>query len=234
MTHAKILIVEDDVNIMEVLFLSIKNAGYEVIQAPTISEGWEAVQTQHPDMVLLDVNLPDGNGFALAKKIREISDAILIFLTVNSLIEHKLKGFDVGADDYITKPFIPKELIARIQAHLKRKKPSPKENILHIDDLSIHYDQMNIYKNGELLNLYAKEKKLLLHLIENTNKVLSVEQLINHVWGFDGIADSKTLSVHISTLRRKIEDTPSHPKKIQTIRGFGYKFVHTPQKTSSD
>lgn len=228
MTTNKILIVEDDVDIMEVLFLSIKNAGYEVIQASTISEGWGAVQTQNPDMILLDVNLPDGNGFKLAKKTREISDAVIIFLTVNSLIEHKLEGFDVGADDYITKPFIPKELIARIQAHLKRKKPIPKENILHIGNLSIHYDQLNIYKNGELLNLYTKEKKLLLYLIENSNKVLSVDQLIDHVWGYDGVTDSKTLSVHISNLRRKIEDTPTNPQKIQTIRGFGYKFVYKP------
>ncbi|KOS68156.1 transcriptional regulator [Lysinibacillus contaminans] len=228
MTNEKILIVEDDVDIMEVLFLSIKSAGYEVIQASTISKGWEAVQTQHPDMILLDVNLPDGNGFELAGKIREISDAVIIFLTVNSLIEHKLEGFDVGADDYITKPFIPKELIARIQAHLKRKIPSQKENILHTGNLSIHYDQLDIYKNGELLNLFTKEKKLLLYLIENANIVLSVDQLINQVWGYDGVADSKTLSVHISTLRRKIEDTPAKPQQIQTIRGFGYKFVDKP------
>lgn len=226
MTHEKILIVEDDVDIMEVLFLSIKNAGYEVLQASTISEGWKCFQLHQPDMALLDVNLPDGNGFELAEKIRNSSDAVIMFVTVNNLIEHKLEAFDVGADDYITKPFIPKELIARIQAHLKRKKPSPKDNILQIGNLTIHYDQMNIYKNGELLDLYAKQKKLLLYLIEHRNKVLSVEQLINHVWGFDGVADSKTLSVHISTLRRKIEDIPTQPQKIQTIRGFGYTFTH--------
>ena len=228
MTHEKILIVEDDIDIMEVLFLSIQNAGYEVIQASTISEGWKCFQLHQPDMALLDVNLPDGNGFELAEKIRNSSDAVIMFVTVNHLIEHKLEAFDVGADDYITKPFIPKELIARIQAHLKRKKSSTKNPILQIGNLTIHYDQMNIYKNGELLDLYAKQKKLLLYLIEHRNKVLSVEQLINHVWGFDGVADSKTLSVHISTLRRKIEDIPAQPQKIQTIRGFGYTFTHKP------
>lgn len=228
MTHEKILIVEDDVDIMEVLFLSLASAGYEVLKAPTISKGWQAVRKQQPDLILLDVNLPDGNGFELAAKIRKISDAIIIFVTVNSLIEHKLEGFDVGADDYITKPFIPKELIARIQAHLKRKAPSQKEKILHIDNLSVDYEQMDIYKDGELLNLFTKEKQLLLYLIEHSNKVLTVDQLINHIWGYDGVADSKTLSVHISTLRRKIEDTPTKPQRIQTIRGFGYKFVHLP------
>lgn len=228
MTNERILIVEDDIDIMEVLFLSLASAGYEIVKASTISQGWQAVQTHQPDLILLDVNLPDGNGFELAGKIRKISDAVIIFVTVNSLIEHKLEGFDVGADDYITKPFIPKELLARIQAHLKRKVPAPKENILHIDNLTIDYDQMNIYKNGELLNLFTKEKQLLLYLIEHTNKVLSVNQLINHIWGYDGVADSKTLSVHISTLRRKIEDTPAKPQRIQTIRGFGYKFVYSP------
>ncbi|MFJ7735597.1 response regulator transcription factor [Lysinibacillus sp. NPDC097287] len=226
MANEKILIVEDDIDIMEVLSFSITNAGFAVIQAATISEGWNNVQKHQPDLVLLDVNLPDGNGFELAKKIRTISDAIIIFVTVKSLIDHKLAGFDVGADDYITKPFIPKELIARIQAHMKRRTPPQKENILHIDNLTIDFDQKNIYKDGELLNLFTKEKQLLFYLVEHANSVLSIEQLINHVWGYDGVVDSKTLSVHISTLRRKIEDTPAKPMRIQTIRGFGYKFVY--------
>lgn len=226
MANEKILIVEDDIDIMEVLSFSISSAGFTAIKATTISEGWNNCQKHQPDLILLDVNLPDGNGFELAKKIRTISDAILIFVTVNSLIDHKLEGFDVGADDYITKPFIPKELIARIQAHMKRRTPPQKENILHIDNLTINFDTKNIYKDGALLNLFTKEKQLLFYLVENANSVLSIEQLINHVWGYDGVADSKTLSVHISTLRRKIENTPSKPLRIQTVRGFGYTFIY--------
>lgn len=126
----------------------------------------------------------------------------------------------------MTKPFIPKELLARIQANLKRRNPSKKSNIVHIDNLSIHLDEKNVYKDGQLLNLFTKEKLLLFFLIEHANQVISVDQLIDHVWGYDGVTDLKTVSVHISTLRRKIEDIPSKPKWIQTVRGFGYQFVY--------
>lgn len=222
MGHEKVVIVEDDVDIMEVLSLYIENAGYDTYKAWTIADGQALIEAQHPEVIVLDVNLPDGNGFELARKIRQQSDAVLIFLTANDLLEHKLEGFDVGADDYVTKPFIPKELIARIQAHLKRHLKS--SNTLVFDELTIHLDEKEVYKNGELINLYTKEKQLLFYLVEHINKVLSFEQLINHVWGFDGVVDAKTLSVHMSTLRRKIEDIPSQPKWIHTIRGFGYKF----------
>jgi len=224
--NEKILIVEDDIDIMEVLSLTIANANYLVFKASSIYEGWEAVIKQEPDLILLDVNLPDGNGFELARRVREVSDAIIIFVTVNHLIDHKLEGFEVGADDYITKPFIPKELLARIQANLKRKTTSIRNPILHIDNLVIHFDEKNVYKNGKRLNLFTKEKLLLFFLIEHANKVISVDQLIDNVWGQDGVTDSKTVSVHISTLRRKIEDVPAKPKWIQTVRGFGYQFVY--------
>lgn len=222
MGHEKVVIVEDDVDIMEVLSLYIENAGYDTYKAWTIADGQALIESKHPDVIVLDVNLPDGNGFELARIIRQQSDAVLIFLTANDLLEHKLEGFDVGADDYVTKPFIPKELIARIQAHLKRHPKS--SNTLVFDELTIHLDEKEVYKNGELINLYTKEKQLLFYLVEHINKVLSFEQLIDYVWGYDGVVDAKTLSVHMSTLRRKIEDIPSQPKWIHTIRGFGYKF----------
>jgi len=224
--NEKILIIEDDIDIMEVLSLTIANANYLVFKASSIYEGWKAVIKEEPDLILLDVNLPDGNGFELARRVREVSDAIIIFVTVNHLIDHKLEGFEVGADDYITKPFIPKELLARIQANLKRKTTSIRNPILHIDNLVIHFDEKNVYKNGKRLNLFTKEKLLLFFLIEHANKVISVDQLIDNVWGQDGVTDSKTVSVHISTLRRKIEDFPAKPKWIQTVRGFGYQFVY--------
>lgn len=226
MSNEKILIVEDDLDIMEVLSLTLANANYSILKASSLSSGWHLAVTQQPDLILLDVNLPDGTGFELAKRIRDVSDVIIIFVTVNHLIEQKLQGFEVGADDYMTKPFIPKELLARIQAHLKRRNPSKKSNIVHIDNLSIHLDEKNVYKDGQLLNLFTKEKLLLFFLIEHANQVISVDQLIDHVWGYDGVPDLKTVSVHISTLRRKIEDIPSKPKWIQTVRGFGYQFVY--------
>ncbi|WP_341299565.1 response regulator transcription factor [Lysinibacillus sp. FSL H8-0500] len=230
--NEKILIVEDDIDIMEVLSLTVGKANYTVLKATSIAQGWHLAITEQPDLILLDVNLPDGTGFELAKKVRDQSDAIIIFVTVNHFIDQKLEGFEVGADDYITKPFIPKELLARVQANLKRKSLSRKSNIIHIDNLSIHLDEKNVYKDGKLLSLFTKEKLLLFFLIEHVNQVVTIEQLINHVWGYDGVADSKTLSVHISTLRRKIENTPAKPKYIQTVRGFGYQFVY--QKESDE
>lgn len=221
--NEKVVVVEDDLDILEVLSLYLENAGYELYTATTLVAGQKLIAAQRPDVIVLDVNLPDGNGFELAQQIREQSNAILIFLTANDTVEHKLEGFDVGADDYITKPFIPKELLARIQAHLKRHQK--RSNILKAGELTLDFDKKEVYKYETLIPLYIKEKQLLFYLAENANRVLSFEQLLNHVWGYDGVVDSKTLSVHMSTLRRKVEDIPSQPKWIHTIRGFGYKFT---------
>lgn len=225
MSQATVLIVEDDADISEILSLYVSNAGYRVIVASTIESAWKLVQDALPDLILLDVNLPDGSGFDFGQKIRKISEAVIIYLTAYNSIDDKLQGFASGADDYITKPFIPKEVVVRIQAHLKRKLPQAKNKILHIGPLTLNFDEKNIYKDGELINLFTKEKKLLFYLVENSNKVISTEQLVNHIWGYDGIPDLKTVSVHISTLRRKIEENPSKPKYIQTVRGYGYKFA---------
>ncbi|WP_342559324.1 response regulator transcription factor [Metasolibacillus sp. FSL K6-0083] len=230
MADEKILIVEDDEDIMEVLALSMKSANYIVLQAMTFQEAWDIAAQHRPDLILLDINLPDGNGFQLAEKIRELSDAVIIFVTVNHLIEEKLLGFEVGADDYVTKPFIPKELVARVQAHLKRRGATASQQIMRFGQLEAHIDDKMVYKAGQLVNLFTKERQLLFYLIKNANKVLSAEQLIDYAWGFDGTADAKTLSVHMSTLRRKIEENPSQPKYIQTVRGFGYIFSNKDEK----
>ncbi|MFF5994629.1 response regulator transcription factor [Lysinibacillus sp. KU-BSD001] len=221
----KILIIEDDWDINEVLVLYLKNAGFEVYTATTLAAGEKQLCETPIDLILLDVNLPDGNGFDFAKKIRKQFDTIIIFVTIHHYIEQKLQGFEVGGDDYITKPFIPKEVVARVQAQLRRKGTTINEQVIELDNLRIDLDQKEVYKDGERVNLFTKEKKLLFYLVENANKVVSSEQIINEVWGFDGIADSKTVAVHISTLRRKIGDSYSKGSGIQTVRGFGYKFV---------
>lgn len=219
----RIVVVEDDIDILEVLSIYIENAGFQLFKASTVVDGERIILESKPDVIVLDVNLPDGTGFELAKKIRTKTDAILMFLTVNEMIDYKLMGFEVGADDYMTKPFIPKELIARIQAHLKRRVPDQR-NVLTFDDLSIHLDEKEVYCADERINLFTKEKQLLFYLVENRTRVVSSEQLLNKIWGYDGVVDPKTLSVHVSTLRRKIGDSSTKPRWIQTIRGFGYKF----------
>ena len=217
-----IVVIEDDEDILEVLTVYIQSAGYTLYTAKTFLEGKNLIDTYSPDVIIVDINLPDGNGFDLARVIRQYSNAILVFLTANGSIEYKLKGFDIGADDYITKPFIPKELIARIQAQLNRHKRQ--ENILQIQSLYINFDTKEVFKNHTLLPLFVKEKQVLFYLIEKADKVVSTEQLLNHIWGYDGVVNNKTLNVHISSLRKKIEDNPSDPKRILTIRGFGYMF----------
>lgn len=223
--NERIIVVEDDQDILEVLSLYIENAGFQLYKATTIAEGERAILNHKPDVIVLDVNLPDGTGFDLAAKIRNKTDAILIFLTVNETIDYKLLGFEVGADDYMTKPFIPKELIVRIQAHLKRRSPSQHAKILTFDNLEIHLDEKEVYVGGEHVNLFTKEKQLLFYLVEHRDRVVSAEQILDEIWGYDGVVDPKTLSVHISTLRRKIGDSSTKPKWIQTVRGFGYKFI---------
>ncbi|WP_332651737.1 response regulator transcription factor [Lysinibacillus sp. 54212] len=219
-----ILIVEDDQDISGILALYVKNDGYKAIQAMTLHDAMEAVKEHEPDLILLDVNLPDGNGFDFAKEVRKIAETIIIFITVKDSIDDKLEGFDSGADDYLTKPFIPKEVIARIRANLKRRQQS-KPSVIEIGDITINVQEAMVYKAGEIVNLFTKEKQLLFYLVERANMVISTEQLIDNIWGYDDVVDIKTVSVHISTLRKKIENNPSKPEIIQTIRGFGYKFV---------
>ncbi|MEG0383325.1 response regulator transcription factor [Solibacillus cecembensis] len=223
MEESTILIIEDDADILEVLSLYVQNAGYHTLKATTIEEGWKLITTEAIDLMLVDINLPDGNGVDLVKRIREQSEAIIFFVTANDTIEDKLQGFDVGAADYITKPFIPKEVIARIKAHLNRKN-GQRKNQYTLNDIVIDFEEKSVHKAGEKLHLYTKERQILFYLVEHRNQVLSVDQIINNVWGFEEIVDLKAVAVHISMLRKKIEKNSAKPKIIQTVRGFGYTF----------
>lgn len=224
MEDATILIIEDDSDILEVLSLYVQNAGYRVLKATTIQEGWQVFSTEKVDLMLVDINLPDGNGSDLAREVRKTSEVIIFFITANNTVEDKLQGFDVGADDYITKPFVPKEVIARIKVHLNRKKVHKKNQLVISNDLKIDFEEKTVYKQGKELHLFTKEKQILFYLVENQNQVLSVEQIINQVWGYDEFVDLKAVTVHISMLRKKVENNPTKPTYIQTVRGFGYKF----------
>lgn len=225
MEDATILIIEDDEDILEVLSLYVQNAGYNIVKARTISEGKQQFEAHSIDLMLIDINLPDGSGMELAKYIRQQSEVLMFFVSANDTVDDRLTGFDVGADDYITKPFIAKEVIARIKAHINRKKSvSAKKQQLKLDNLLIDFEEKNIYINGEQVHLFTKERQILFYLAENSNQVLSVEQIIDEVWGYEEIVDLKAVTVHISMLRKKIETNPTKPKYIQTVRGFGYKF----------
>lgn len=224
MHSIKIVMVEDEYKIVEIVRLYLEKEGFSVYTSLNATEGLHLIESIVPDVVLLDVNLPGQNGFELAHRYREISDGVLIFITGEKTKDKIIQGFEIGCDDYVTKPFDPTELIARIKANIRRISPNIVTDVLIIGNLSIHFKDMSVFKNGKPVNLFTKERMLLFYLVKHPNQVFSAEQLYDTIWGIDTDADLKTVSVYISTLRKKIEDRPSHPKYIVTVRGFGYKF----------
>ena len=223
MRSTKIVMIEDECKIVEIVRLYLEQEGFTVYTSLNASEGLDLIESIVPDVLLLDINLPDQNGFELAYRYRELSDGILIFISGERTKDTIIKGFEIGCDDYVTKPFDPPELIARIKANIRRIRKS-ESNVLTAGDLSINFKDMSVYKNGKLVDLFTKEKMLLFYLVQHPNQVFSAEQLYDSIWGIGSDADLKTISVHISTLRKKIEDDSGQPQYIHTVRGFGYKF----------
>lgn len=222
MNTIKILIVEDEQPLIDILRLYLAKEGFTVISSTSASEGMRLIDETAPDILLLDIHLPDQNGFDVARKFREQSDGVLIFITGEKSKSTVLEGFEIGCDDFIIKPFDPIELIARIKANIRRSGITATD-VLKVGELKINLINKTVHKNDEEINLFTKEKMLLLYLAENPNQVFSAEQLYDHIWGMDSNADLKTVLVNLSTLRKKIEDNPKKPRYIQTERGFGYK-----------
>ncbi|MCQ6277637.1 response regulator transcription factor [Bacillus sp. EB600] len=223
MRTINILIVEDESIITDISRLYLEKEGYTVYSSLNAADGLRFIEEDAPDIVLLDINLPDLNGFDLARRYREVSDGILIFITGERTRSTIIEGFEIGCDDYITKPFDPPEVLARIKA-IMRRSDTLASNEVHLGDLTINFSDKSIYKKGKEVDLFTKERMLLFYLVEHPNQVFSAEQLFDLIWGIDSDANLKTVSVHLSTLRSKIEDDPKNPKYIRTVRGFGYKF----------
>jgi DNA-binding response OmpR family regulator len=218
-----ILIVEDDDSIIEILRLYLEREEFLVYSAATAADGLQLMEENIPNIVLLDLNLPDQNGFEIARRYRSLSEGILIFITGEKTKNTIIQGFEIGCDDYITKPFDPPEVIARIKANLRRIGVNS-SNELTVGNLTINFSDKTVKKKGEMIELFAKERMLLFHLVQHPNQVFSAEQLYDLIWGIDSEAELKTVQVHLSTLRKKIEMDPKNPRFIQTVRGFGYKF----------
>lgn len=225
----KILIVEDDVTISDVEKGYLEIAGF---QADVVSNGTEGVKralSEDYSLILLDVMLPDYDGFSITKDIRMHKDIPIILVTAKTDELDKLKGLSLGIDDYITKPFSPNELIARVKAHLTRydmlkTSIEKKEEIISIRGLTINETNRQVYVSGEEIELTSKEYELLLLLISTPNKVFSKSEIFEKVWGMNSNNDLPTITVHIRKLREKIETNPSEPEYIQTVWGVGYKF----------
>jgi len=219
---SKILVVEDEENLRRALQFNLKKENYEVFVAANGEEAISLFHEKGPDLILLDLMLPGLAGWEVMRRIRSSSNVPILILTARSQEEDKIEGFNLGADDYITKPFSLAELKARIRAHLRKKETSP--DVLLLGPLKIDYSTFSVKKNGQEISLTRKEFLILWELASNRERVVRSEELLAKVWGEDFFGEEQTLQVHIRRLREKLEDDPSHPQMIKTVRGVGYKF----------
>jgi two-component system OmpR family response regulator len=219
--EAKLLVVEDDPNIVELLSASLRFAGFEVRTATSGSAGVIAFKEQQPDLVVLDVMLPDLDGFEVIRQMRAGGVRTpVVFLTARDATEDKVRGLTLGGDDYVTKPFSLEELTARIRAVLRRTAGEPASPKLAFADLTLDEETHEVYRGGNLVQLSPTEFKLLRYLMLNPNRVLSKAQILDHVWNYDFRGDDNIVESYISYLRRKIDVV--QPRLIQTLRGVGY------------
>lgn len=225
----KIVIAEDEVAIRALIQLFLENRNFIVYPASNGEEALRIVQEVIPDLVLLDIEMPNIDGFEVCKKIREFMDVPIIFISSRRSVMDKVKSLDLGGDDYITKPFDFIELEARINANLRRysnTKSTNENNIIRFDNLEIHLDSFECFVDREKVPLSTRELEILILLARNPNHVWSAEKLYDHIWGYESIGDVQTIKVHISNLRKKLNQYIPSANFIQTVRGFGYKFAY--------
>ena len=220
----KIFLLEDDASIAMGLEYSLHKEEYETRLARTVKEALEIISAEEFDLYLLDLTLPDGSGYDVCRTIKEKGDLPVIFLTAFDDEVNVVMGFDLGADDYISKPFRVNELMARIKSVLRRyNSEAGKSGILELHGLKINTNEAKVYKNGSEIVLTAMEYRLLLILLNNKGRVLSRNQLLENIWDIDGIfVNDNTLTVYIKRLRDKIEDNSDNPQIIKTVRKMGY------------
>ncbi len=220
----KVLIVEDDSNISQLLQLYLEKEGFETVTAADGSQGLSQFQAAKPDLVLLDIMLPEMDGWTVCQKIRESSKTPIIMMTAKGEVNDKVNGLEMGADDYIVKPFDMKEVLARIHAVLRRYgTDGTQEKKLTFDKLVINMDSYELLVDGKRVDTPPKEMELLYHLASSPNRVFTRNQLLDKVWGFDYFGDSRTVDVHIKRLREKLEGV-SDKWSLKTVWGVGYKF----------
>lgn len=229
MESRKILIIEDEKSISDIIKFNLVKEGFEVETAYDGEEGLKKALKQMPELILLDVMIPIMDGFEVCKRIREVSSVPILMLTAKEEEVDKVLGLELGADDYITKPFGMRELIARIKANIRRvdlsvlAKDEP-ENLQKFGNLTIDMNRYEVRKDETTLDLTLREFELLKYLAERENKVFSREQLLEEVWGYEYYGDIRTVDVTVRRLREKLEDDSSEPKYVMTKRGVGYYF----------
>ncbi len=227
-TRYKILAVDDEQRMVRFIQLNLEQDGFEVVTAYNGKEALEQVRTQLPDLILLDIMMPDINGFDVLKKIREVNNVPVIMLTAKGEEDDRIQGLELGADDYITKPFSPRELVSRIRAVLRRTKSFKEDEVdqIKVDDrLTLDFSRREVWVEGEKVDLRPTEYRLLYHLVQNAGWVNTHEQLLSKVWGFEYQDEPHYVRLYVNYLRKKLEEDPSNPKYILTERGVGYRFV---------
>jgi DNA-binding response OmpR family regulator len=220
----RILTVEDDERIRAAVKLALEDEGWNVVETANGEEAIEAFQGSPPDIVLIDIMLPGMDGFELCRSLRRTSDVPIIMVTARNDTHDVVAGLEAGADDYLTKPFVPKELSARIRALLRRVRPTkPAHARLSFGDLEIVPDEGKVLKGGVELHLTKTEFRLLCELAVDPGKVLSRETLLDRVWGYGYFGDGRLVDVHVHRLRTKVEADPANPRHVVTVRGLGYR-----------
>jgi len=230
----RILVVDDEPRMIGFIRMNLELEGHLVIEAHNGLEALDAVRTQLPDLVLLDIMMPELDGFETLRMLREFSDIPVIMLTAKGDENDKVYGLELGADDYVTKPFGPRELSSRIKAVMRRWKTpssSPNDSVLRIDNrLSIDFNQREVIVEGERIKLRPTEYRLLYHLIENAGWTVPHDQLLAKVWGYEYRDEAHYVRLYVNYLREKIEEDPANPVYILTERGVGYRFVNFRKK----
>jgi len=229
-TSPTVLLVEDEEAFIEALTVGLRREGFVVEVARDGAEALDRFEAVQPDLVLLDVMLPTISGIDVCRELRRTTDTPIIMVTAKAAEIDTVVGLEVGADDYVTKPYRLRELVARMRAVLRRRTtggdaPGVEHEVIRVDDIELDTDSHEVRVRGEIVNLPLKEFELLALLMENAGRVLPRSTLIDRVWGSDYVGDTKTLDVHVKRVRSKIEDDPSKPSRIVTIRGLGYKYV---------
>ncbi|MDX1600927.1 MAG: response regulator transcription factor [Anaerolineales bacterium] len=224
----KILVVDDEPRMIRFIRLNLEHDGYEVHDASNGQEALEKLRDLMPDLILLDVMMPGIDGFETLEMIREISNVPVIMLTAKGDVDDRVKGLELGADDYISKPFSPAELSSRVRAVLRRTEMpgEPVHEPIEVDDrLKLDFDRREVFVEGEKVKLRPTEYRLLYHLVKNAGWVVPHEQLLAKVWGYEYRDETHYLRLYINYLRQKLEEDPSNPEYILTERGVGYRFV---------
>lgn len=223
-----ILVVDDEERMARFIRLNLETDGFQVIEAYRGMQAIQALRDSLPDLVILDVMMPDIDGFEVLKLIRETSSVPVIMLTAKGEEDDRVHGLELGADDYVTKPFSPRELVSRVRAVLRRNESSgvPSKELIEVDDrFKIDFGRREIWIDGKLVKLRPTEYRLLYHLVQNAGWVLTYDQILSKVWGYEYRDEPHYVRLYINYLRQKIEQDPANPKYILTERGVGYRFI---------